>query len=158
MCNMNDSCWIYHLILISCALIWKEILHYSTHFSTTKLKHEAFISKISYMYRWYMGFVNIIEKKCKFKKKTHTFKVIYKYKNILDKNTCRKKVNLNKHIDIYNHPYIFNYIFWSLTYTMQFVLSTGFFFHIVHHCKSKGTIHFSFFFMLEDRPWIYEFI
>lgn len=85
------------------------------------------------MYRWYMGFVNIIEKKCKFKKKTHTFKVIYKYKNILDKNTCRKKVNLNKHIDIYNHPYIFNYIFWSLTYTMQFLLSTGFFFS---HCTS----------------------
>lgn len=71
MCNMNDSCWIYHLILISCVLIWKEILHYSTHFSTTKLKHEAFISKISYMYTWYMGFVNIIEKKCKLKK-NHT--------------------------------------------------------------------------------------
>lgn len=27
-----------------------------------------------------------------YKKKTHTFKVIYKYKNILDKNMCRKKV------------------------------------------------------------------
>lgn len=71
-------------------------------------------SKISYMYTWYMGFVNIIEKKCKFLKKTHTFKVIYKYKNVLDKNTCRKKVNLNKNIDIYNHPYIFNFWVTSL--------------------------------------------
>lgn len=156
MCNMNDSCWIYHLILISCVLIWKEILHYSTHFSTTKLKHEAFISKISYMYTWYMGFVNIIEKKCKFKKKkNHTFKVIHKYKNILDKNTCRKKVNLNKHIDIYNHPYIFNYIFWSLTYTMQFVLSTvGFFFTLYIIVSQKEQSTSLFFFMLEDRPWI----
>lgn len=86
------------------------------------------------MYTWYMGFVNIIEKKCKFKKKKpHILSHLQIHKNILDKNTCRKKVNLNKHIDIYNHPYIFNYIFWSLTYTMQFVLSTGFFFS---HCTS----------------------
>lgn len=68
------------------------------------------------MYTWYMGFVNIIEKKCKFLKKTHTFKVIYKYKNILDKYTCRKKVNLNN-ILIYTIIHTYS-IFGSLAYTM----------------------------------------
>lgn len=65
-----------------------------------------------------MDFVNVIEKKCKFKKKKkNSLKVIYKYKNIHDKNS--KKGNLYSLLILYIYCTYFNYpIFGSLAYSM----------------------------------------